>query len=375
MSKTNKQGSSTVQLKVKKPAATLGGLELEGGWKVGNVVSNTPDDTGGNFSICYEVSNRDGQLAFLKALDLNAATSTENPVSELHNLTDSFLNEKNLLQICRSMSRVVTALHFGEVKVENSVWGEFQVVPYIIFELAENSVRSMICNYERPPFKWIVRCLHQAAVGMNQLHSKQISHQDFKPSNALIFQNEGLKLADLGRSVGQSQNVLHESEDWPGDWSYAPPELAYGYVDTEFNVRRLSSDIYLLGSFAVSMLTGVQLTAWIVRELPKDLRPPIWNGYYTGDYAEVIAHVEQAFAVVIEKIESNIEFQEQSIVKDLINSIRELCQPDPTKRGHPRTHAVQGSTGNPFSLERYISQFNLLENKARIYDLKMQKNL
>lgn len=119
MTKNFKQGSSTVQLKLKKPAASLSGLELESGWKVGDVVSNGPDDTGGNFSICYDVINRDGQPAFLKALDFNAATSTENPVSELHSLTDSFLNEKNLLQICRSMSRVVTALHFGEVKVEN----------------------------------------------------------------------------------------------------------------------------------------------------------------------------------------------------------------------------------------------------------------
>ena len=358
---------------MKKPAASLSGLELEGGWKVGDVVSDAADDSGGNFSICYKVSNRNGQPAFLKALDFISATNTEYPVSELHYLTDSFLNEQKLLQICRSMSRVVTALGFGNVKVENSVWGEFQVVPYIIFELAEKTVRSVICNYQRPPFVWVIRCLHQAAVGMNQLHSKQISHQDFKPSNALIFQNEGLKLADLGRSVSQSQNVLHESEDWPGDWSYAPPELAYGYVDPEFNVRRLSSDIYLLGSFAISLLTGVQLTAWIVRELPQDLRPPIWDGNYTGDYIEVIAHVEQAFAVVLEKVESQIGVQEQSFVKELINCIRELCQPNPNNRGHPRTHAVQGGTGNPFSLERYISRFDLLENKARIYDHKMRK--
>ena len=57
----------------------------------------------------------------------------------------------------------------------------------------------------------------------------------------------------------------------------------------------------LLGSFAVSLLTGMQLTVMIVEELPKDVRPPVWNGNYRGKYVEVIAFVERAFATVLEK--------------------------------------------------------------------------
>ncbi len=355
---------------MRNPANCLSGLQLKDKWKVGDMVGNYVGNTGGKFSICYEVSHQDGKSGFLKALDFSGALGAVDPTTELHKLTEAFLYEKELLEICRPMSRIVTALDFGTVELGDPMKAE--IVPYIIFEIAEKTVRSVISARMRPPFAWIMECMHQATVGMNQLHTKQISHQDIKPSNALIFSDQGLKIADLGRSVRKGQYVLHELEDWPGDWGYAPPEIAYGYLDPEFNVRRLSSDIYMLGSFAVSLLTGLQLTAWLITVLPDELRPPKWNGNYEGNYSEVISHVEQAFATALEKINDHIGVQEK-FVEDMIDCVRELCQPNPGKRGHPRTHAIVGDAGNPFNLERYISRFNYLVLHARIYDHRIHR--
>ena len=99
------------------------------------------------------------------------------PAETLNKLTESFLHEAELLEICRPMSRIVTALDFGTVNVDVS--NSISVVQYIIFELAEASIRSVIYKRQKPPFEWMIRWLHEATVGMNQLHSKQISHQDF----------------------------------------------------------------------------------------------------------------------------------------------------------------------------------------------------
>lgn len=347
------------------PAESLSGHHLEGGWEVGEIIENHPEESGGYFSICYNVSKPSGELGFLKALDFSGALSSQDLVKALQICTDAYLHEKALLEMCRSLSRVVTALDFGTVTLGDPKKAE--IVPYIIFEVAEATVRAKINRRLQLPFEWKVRSLHQATVGMRQLHAQQISHQDVKPSNALLFGDRGLKLADLGRSVSRGRNVHHASQNWPGDIAYAPPEIAYGYLHPEFNVRRFSSDIYLIGSFAVSLLTGMHMTTWIKEEVPDDLRSPIWGGKYSGTYQQVIAHIENAHATAIQKIFEAVGVQEQ-FIDELKESIRELCQPDPEKRGHPRTHAIKGDTGNRFDLERYISRFDKLTFRAKIYD-------
>ncbi|MDE0302882.1 MAG: protein kinase [Gammaproteobacteria bacterium] len=353
-----------------RPAASLSGLELEDGWKVGEIVASKPEETGGYFSICYNVSKSDGQEGFLKAMDYSGALSAPDPAEALLALTEAYTHERDLLEICHSLSRVVTALGFGTIPLGDPAKAE--VVQYIIFELADGSVRSEINGSIRPSLAWTIRSLHQVAVGMRQLHSKRIAHQDLKPSNALFFKDKGLKLADLGRSINHGRHAPHIDMDWPGDWAYAPPEIAYGYLHKEFNVRRLSSDLYLLGSFAVSLLTGMQLTAWIASELPEDMRPPKWKGEYMGTYEQVIPHVEHAYAIALEKIQYQIGIQAE-FVDELMECIRELCQPDPKRRGDPQTLATHGNAGNRFNLERYISRFDLLVLKAERYDYQQSQ--
>ena len=41
--------------------------------------------------------------------------------------------------------------------------------------------------------------------------------------------------------------------------------------------------------------------------------------------------------------------------------IRELCEPNPDSRGHPRTRS---RLGNPYALDRYVSLFDRLAQRA-----------
>ena len=147
---------------MKKPAESLGGYHLENDWEVGEIITNSPEESGGYFSICYKVSKPNGELGFLKALDFSGALGEEDPAQALQISTEAYLYEKELLTICRSLSRVVTALDFGTVKLGNPEKAE--IVPYTIFELAEGTVRSRINERMRPSFEWIFTSLHQATV-------------------------------------------------------------------------------------------------------------------------------------------------------------------------------------------------------------------
>jgi len=51
------------------PAQELTGIELDGGWKVLELLKRDPKATGGNFSVGYVVESSSGDRAYLKALD------------------------------------------------------------------------------------------------------------------------------------------------------------------------------------------------------------------------------------------------------------------------------------------------------------------
>jgi hypothetical protein len=53
---------------------------------------------------------------------------------------------------------------------------------------------------------------------------------------------------------------------------------------------------------------------------------------------------------------------------ELLLCIRQLCDPDPAVRGHPRTRAVMTGVGNVYDLERYLSVFSRLASEARSFE-------
>lgn len=350
-----------------RPAELLTGKKLRDGWTVQNIIHRKPDETGGQFSISYKVKNDSGQEGFLKALDFSGALISEDPARELEKLTSAYNFERDSLNKCKKMSRVVTALTFGSIEVEE--FTKAKVVQYIIFELADSSIRERIVNNSRPELSWCIRGLHQITVGLWQLHSSRIAHQDIKPSNMLLFEGSGIKVGDLGRVVDKNRSASHDELEWPGDWIYAPPEIAFGYIHHDFNVRRFSSDLYLLGSLAVSILTCLQMNYWLAKEIPVEHKPNSWGGNFVGEYKEALPYVQLAFASVIEKIKTQI-VTEDRIVEELIVCIKELCNPIPENRGDKKTHAAQGRGGNKFDLERYVSRFDRLSLAAKVYERK-----
>lgn len=213
------------------PVFRLSGMELDGGWTVGHLLGWTfdeqgrpvrpPDDngSGGNFSVGYVV-NRGEQTAFLKAIDLSRAmrAAPGDMLNELKKIIDTATFEKSLCALCgeRRMDRVVLALATGDIVVGPNLQDR---VPYIIFELADGDVRRrMRLVNDGVRAAWIFRALQNAAVGLTQLHSVKVAHQDIKPSNLLHFEKESVfKVGDVGRAIQEGIAVPHAEYGIAGD--------------------------------------------------------------------------------------------------------------------------------------------------------------
>jgi eukaryotic-like serine/threonine-protein kinase len=320
-----------------------------------------PGATGGQFSCSYKVE-RDGQIAFLKALDYSKADEmarlmgTDIPTA-LNALTQAYLFERNLLQECKRkrMDRIVMALDDGEVRVDP---GTFGVVNYLIFEPADGDVRTHLSLTRDLDTVWILRCLHHTATGLHQLHSAKVAHQDTKPSNVLVFDNETSKVADLGCASIQGTVSPRDQYECAGDMTYAPPEILYHSIDPDWSRRRQAADVFHLGSMVVFFFCGVSMTAKILENMPPDHWYQVWG----GTYAQVLAEVRNAFGLALQQFAASVPGER---LRDVLReTVSQLCDPDPLQRGHPSSRI--GRVSNPYSLERYITLFSLLAQRAAI---------
>lgn len=340
----------------------LQGLELPDGWKVLEKMSQPKGDTGGYFSTGYLVESAKGAKYFLKAIDFSAALTARDPARQLQALTEAFNLERDILGISKALSHVVTVITDGKVLAAKPQ-GAAEMVQYLILELAEDSLRRMAVTSRRLPMSVALSALQNVAVGMRQLHGRDVAHQDMKPSNALKFAGGVFKVCDVGRASVRGRTAPHDELAVPGDRAYAPPELLYGHVDPDFVVRRWGCDAYLLGSLAAFLIIGAPMTALITSELDAAARPGAWG----GTYASVLPQVRAAFARAMDRLRPEIAGG-APYAEELLLCVRQLCDPDPAYRGHPNTRATLAGFGNVYDLERYLSIFDRLALEARVFE-------
>lgn len=336
------------------PAQMLVGVELPNGWRATKRVEKKAYATGGNFSEGYIVESPNHGIAFLKALDYSLALSSNDPAKALHAMTAAFEYERAVCFRCRDrkLDRVVRTIEDGSVMV---LPGRIDsVVQYLIFELADKDVRNHLDELTSFDTAWALRTLHQIATGLTQLHSNGIAHQDLKPSNVLLFDRSESKLADLGRSACRDESAPHDGSFCAGDRTYAPPELLYRHIDPDWNVRRQGCDVFLLGSMIVFFFARAGITGLLMSRLPTQMHWRNWN----GSFRDVVPYLRDAFDNLMVEFERAIP---EEIRDDIVQIVRQLCDPDPMLRGDPARRA-QGQ--NQYALERYVSHLDRLSRKA-----------
>jgi serine/threonine protein kinase len=335
-------------------AENLLGMTLDTGWVVTEKLEKPSGATGGFFSACYHVE-KDGEKCFLKAFNFakflalsqqgGQKSSIVDVVSEM---LDAYKYERDLSQHClrNRVTKVSFVREAGEQRVPGFV---IAVVPYLIFDVADGGdIRSKLTFSAKLESSWKLRSLHSVAVGLKQLHGIDVSHQDLKPSNVLIFHDES-KIGDLGRSTTLALASPLRDQAFAGDWSYAPPELLYGMHEPDWRKRSFATDSYLLGGLIVFYFSGLTMTALIRKNLPDEVS---WERH-RGPYDDVQAYVLDAFAKSLDEFANCIDGD--FLREQLRILVQSLCHPLPDKRDFAKF-------GGP---ERVISRLDYLHNKLK----------
>ncbi|MBX8802532.1 hypothetical protein HBA92_17460 [Ochrobactrum sp. MR28] len=358
----------------KAAAWRLLGMELPSGWKITEAIGWDPltgistdnyNGSGGNFSVAYVVQKGTSR-AFLKAIDLTSALTHPDIMGELHRITSAHNFEAKILQICegRRLDRVVVALESGQIEIGPRIEDK---APYLIFELADGDVRRRIQRVnDEHRLAWWLHAMHHMTVGLHQLHTNNIAHQDLKPSNILAYNNKHeFRVADLGRSIINGVAGPHDDMSFSGDFGYAPPEILYQQIDPDWNKRRLGGDLYLLGSMIIFFATGFGCTQMLINKVHITHRPPMLRGTWNSDYVSIVPILQNHFTEVLNDVRNALP---ESVVDELTTAASQLCNLDPNKRGHPQE---QNKKSNPYSLVRYIALFDKLAKQADIQTRKI----
>lgn len=183
-------------------------------------------DSGG-FGVVYKARHKEWRLDVAVKLVYGASGSPS-----------SLLSDPSL-SLCKALRE--EADHMGKASSEYvlRVYGFYQGFPPIegvqkhqqgiVMELIEmGSVQNLQKKLPGfPPRPLAFRLAHQVALGMNFLHSRNIVHQDLKPSNVLLTGDLHAKLADFGLSR-VSSSALNANEKTTGlsgfTYQCSPPE-------------------------------------------------------------------------------------------------------------------------------------------------------
>jgi Serine/threonine protein kinase len=337
----------------------LVGRTLKDGWLVNKILDDSTLATGGCFSVGYFVTHTDGRTGFLKALNYQLALRAPDPALALKELVDAFIFERNLLERCQSrrLKNIVKAIGHGTIDTVP------HPIQYLIFEVAElGDVRRYMATLQnRLDSAWKMRTAHSIAVAIRQLHSIGVAHQDLKPSNVLVFDHATSKVGDLGCASSRDASAKIDEYLVPGDPTYAPPELVYRSPATDWVERRFGCDLYHLGSMIFFLVLGVPTTPMLWRRIGNDMSPENWR----GSFEDAIPFLEDAFSELLEELRCSIP---PEIAPNLMSIARELCHPNPVRRGNPKGKSVTQRC----NLEQYVSR---LDHVASVCEVRLKGHI
>ncbi|MET4425682.1 protein kinase [Bradyrhizobium sp. RT3a] len=337
------------------------GSELCHGWVITSRLSRHAKQTGGAFSNGY-IATKENDQAYVKAFDFEAVFKDEDPMKALEKAVKTYNFERELLSVCESsnLKRIVRAIGNGVLDNASVPFGKLY---YLLFELADADARIHVVANGQANIAWSMRALHHIASALKQLHGRGIFHQDLKPSNVLIFRQEGAsKLGDLGRAHRSGMEAPHDGATVPGAWRYAAPELLYRAGMDDKIAQRAASELYLFGSMIYFFVTHLPLTPDIMQAVRPQHRVALFGGRNLGLlFMDVLPFLTDAHADLMRSFEARLLALvdgDKKIAAEVTTLLRYATVPDPKLRGHPSARRM--ASGNPYDLERFVSGFNLV---------------
>ncbi|HEX3131979.1 MAG TPA: FHA domain-containing serine/threonine-protein kinase, partial [Planctomycetota bacterium] len=197
----------------------------------------------------YEVQEKIGEGGM--GIVYKANQKSMNRTVALKILLPKYLAKQRFVDQFIKEARAAGALNHPNIIQVHEV-GTENDIHYFSMEYVEGATCMQILR-DQGPFKIgeALEVIRQTAKALEYAHSQRLIHQDIKPDNIMIGQNNQVKLADLG--ISKTFDEV-ESEEGPkrvmGTPHYMAPEAALGKkIDHRV-------DIYALGATLYHLLTG-----------------------------------------------------------------------------------------------------------------------
>ena len=339
-------------------------------WTVTEQLKFEPGRSAGVFSICYKIIDAEGNEAFLKASDVTLALAKSDPLLALIEITTAHQFERTILEHCRGnrLDKVVTALDSGTLEVIDN--GTRDMVFFIVFELAKGDLRKFVSVKEGNDLVWILSAMHSFATAVSQIHSVGIFHNDLKPANVLVFENDE-KVADFGRATSPLHPVPHDPNLCAGDRRFAPPEQLYfsdnGAAEMDRFLKARAGDLNNLGSVIHFLITKRMLTPDVINRLTIAHKPNRSAGGWCDSYDSVLPFWRQSYDAAITEFFDDLPETWITRYKFALEEIKliilHLCEPDFRLRGD-----LVASEVNPakYSIEKIISRLDNLRSRVLV---------
>lgn len=195
---------------------------------------------------------------------------------------------QNLLQEARASS----SLAHPNICTIHDV-GETEGELYIVMELVDGKSLNQMCRDSGLPPELVIRYGAQIASALVRAHDRGIVHRDLKTANIVVTSDGLVKVLDFGlaKRVGESlfegptrtQETIEDGSALSGTLAYMSPEVLRGEgSDYRSDLWALGVVLYeaASGRRPFEGRTGFELSAAIMRELPKPLGPPVPPGLW-----------------------------------------------------------------------------------------------
>ncbi|GAH13089.1 unnamed protein product, partial [marine sediment metagenome] len=142
-------------------------------------------------------------------------------------------------------------------------------------------------------------------------------HQDIKPSNVLVFENDVSKITDLGSASQAGTASQSDEKVVAGDVKYIAPEQWYSWGrPNEFSARYLA-DLYRLGSLIFFFFAACSATDALQIKLSVKYGKEFTQSDFDGD----LPYIQHAFEEVLSDLQISIERTAGDLTSEIINIV------------------------------------------------------
>jgi len=352
------------------PADRLIGMTLKDGWTVTSKIGEN-SIAHSKITSCYIVQKKK-ENGFLKAFDYRDLKK-HGGHEKFRYVDQKIKREIDLLKKCNhsNIKNVVSLLVEDEIFLKEGDINE-KVMYYILEYSLEGNIETCLQNDNLINLTQRFYSLSHVFDGIYNLHKNEIYHLDIKTNNLIYFREGTItKIADFGSArqflTDLDEDVKQDIDNIFTTRQCAPPEYLYFETFDNWSEGRRKMDLYLLGNVIVKFFTNVTFTSMLKNEISSIYD---WNTQSNhGNFRVILPYLTEGYITAVIKVqEILLEINHkcgnpltQIDVNKIISIIKELCHPDPLKRGIKKAIAQSRDYDG---LDRYRDMFVTLAKKS-----------